>query len=156
MQNAVKILSLTVAAILLVAGGTLAQSGPPDSGTTPVSPMPGAAARAVAAYGSPVVGLPVKSADNLAVGKIDNVIIGHDGRVQNLVVAVGGVFGVGATDVVVSWNDLTIDAGRNEAIAAMSKGELLRQPAFHAPRAEPASQSTIPLPKTPAVTGASE
>jgi hypothetical protein len=156
MQNAFKTLLLTAAAILLVAGGTLAQSSLPDSGTTPASPMPGAAARAATARGSPVVGLPVKSADNLAVGKIDNVIIGHDGRVQNLVVAVGGVFGVGATDVVVSWNDLTIDAERNEAIAAMSKGELMQQPAFHAPRAEATPQSMIPLPKKPAATGASE
>jgi hypothetical protein len=130
-----------------LAGGVVAQSGPPEFGATTTSPPSGAAARAETARGSPVVGLPVKSADNRAVGKIDNVIIGHDGRVQNLVVAVGGVLGVGATDVVVSWSDLTIDAGRNEAIAAMSKSELLRQPAFHAPTAGSARQSMIPLPK---------
>ncbi len=156
MQNAFKTLSLSAAAMLLLAGGSVAQSGPPEfRATTPTSPERGAAARAETALGSPVVGLPVKSADNRAVGKIDNVIIGHDGRVQNLVVAVGGVFGIGATDVVVSWSDLTIDAGRNEAIAAMSKGELMRQPAFHAPTAGLARQSMIPLPK-PVPSDASE
>lgn len=167
MRTASKTLSLTGAAFLLLAGGALAQTDQPTPGGSPQmtpaaspgpdstmpnaglqQPAPSPAARMAATAGSPVVGLPVKSADNQSVGKIDNVIIGHDGRVQNLVVSVGGILGVGAKDVMVSWNDLTIDAGRNEAIAAMSKDELKRAPEFHPRPASTANQSMIPLPKS--------
>lgn len=147
MRDASRTLSLTTTAFLLLAGGALAQSS---------QPAPDAAARAATAVGSPVVGLAVKSADNQSVGTIDNVIIGHDGRVQNLVISVGGVLGVGAKDVVVSWNDLTIDTGRNEAIAAMSKDELKRQPEFHGRTADSSHQNMIPLPKRPAAADTAE
>lgn len=183
MRTSSRILPLTSAAFLLLAGGAIAQTDQPASGgspqMTPAAPAappgvdstmpnigkpkaatppaaPDAAARLAAMGGSPVVGLPVKSADNQSVGTIDNVIVGHDGRVQNLVVSVGGVLGVGAKDVVVSWNDVTIDDGRHEAIAAMSKDELKRAPAFHPPPAGPTNQSMIPLPRSSTTSGTRE
>ncbi len=86
-----------------------------------------------------MIGLVVKSSDNAKVGKIDNVLVSADGKVDKVVIDVGGVLGLGGKDVVVNWGDLQINSGQREAQIAMSQDQLKNAPPFRPSRHADAS-----------------
>lgn len=55
---------------------------------------------------SKLVGLDVYNAGNQKVGDIDEVLIGHDGKVAGFVVGVGGFLGMGEHDVLIAMDGI--------------------------------------------------
>ena len=103
------------------------------------------AVRATAAYplrqdatqwlGSNLIGARVVSASNQNIGKVSNLLINADGAIESVVIAVGGVLGLGRKDVAVTYKSLNIvrtqagDAIDHVTLAA-EKGELRRVAEF--------------------------
>jgi sporulation protein YlmC with PRC-barrel domain len=101
--------------------------------------------RATAAYplrqdssqwlGSNLIGAHVVSATNERIGKISNLILNDDGKVEAAVIRVGGFLGLGGKTVAVTYDSLNIsrnakgDAIDHVTIAA-TKDDLLRAAAF--------------------------
>jgi hypothetical protein len=153
----------------VMASVSLAQSSPPPSGPSAppaaTAPAPSGAtpSRAVATQAPntlrarTLIGLDLKNDQNESIGEIDDVVVDADGRVQQVVVSVGGFLGVGARSVAISWNDIHFDAQREVATVNMTKDQLSAQPEFQRRRPEPASTTpTAPraapdaMPATPA------
>lgn len=153
MQNISRTLFAASAAAMLLAGTAMAQStmspnptpAPSTSGATASSSSGGASTIAAPPASTDltadadVIGLVVKSSDNAKVGKIDNVLVSADGKVDKVVIDVGGVLGLGGKDVVVNWGDLQINSGQREAQIAMSQDQLKNAPPFRPSRHADAS-----------------
>jgi sporulation protein YlmC with PRC-barrel domain len=58
--------------------------------------------------GSNLIGAKVVSASNETIGRIANLVINNDGAIESVVIAVGGVLGVGAKEVAVTYRSLNI------------------------------------------------
>lgn len=58
--------------------------------------------------GSNLIGARVFSASGEAIGHISNLVINGDGAIESVVIAVGGVLGVGAREVAVTYRSLGI------------------------------------------------
>lgn len=118
--------------------------------TTPSSPsnMPGTTGSSTtlpAGAGQPVVGTDVKNAANENIGEIQDVVISSDGKVEQVIVSVGGFLGVGSKRVAVAWNDLTMTG--DTATVNMTKDQLKAAPEYQDPRRE------RPAPATPGGAG---
>jgi len=73
-------------------------------------------------------------ADNATVGKIDSVILDSTGKVDKVVVGVGGFLGMGKKDVAIDWNQLQIsDNGRKVTMNA-DKDQLKAMPEYTWPK----------------------
>src|SRR5262249_18550796 len=76
-------------------------------------------------------------ADNKTVGKIDSVMLDQSGKVQQVVVGVGGFLGVGKKDVAIDWSGLTVaDNGRKVTMNA-DKEQLKAMPEYVWPKDHP-------------------
>lgn len=77
-----------------------------------------------------LIGTDVKDPAGQTIGEIDNVLLDRDGRVESVIVTVGGFMGIGGRDVELSWSDLkTIDAG-NEVRVEMTAMQLRQRPEY--------------------------
>jgi len=63
--------------------------------------------------GSNLIGAKVVSADNETIGSVVNLVINDDGLIESVVIAVGGVLGVGAKNVAVTYKSLNITRTRS-------------------------------------------
>ena len=85
--------------------------------------------------GSNLIGAKVVSAGNETIGRVANLIVNENGAVESVVIAVGGVFGMGAKDVAVTYQSLNIvrnktgDAIEHVAVAA-TKNDLRQAAEF--------------------------
>jgi hypothetical protein len=76
-------------------------------------------------------------ADRKTVGKIDSVILDPSGKVQKVVVGVGGFLGVGKKDVAIDWNQIHVaDNGRKVTMNA-NKDQLKAMPEYQWPKEHP-------------------
>jgi sporulation protein YlmC with PRC-barrel domain len=66
---------------------------------------------------SQLVGLKVENANGDKVGEIGEVILGDSGKVQGVVVDVGGFLGVGARPVLLDWKDVKLAGSGNDVKA---------------------------------------
>lgn len=105
-------LALTLAAGPLLASPAGAQPAGEASGQTLASPAPGAL------RGSKVIGLPVIGMDHVRVGSIEDLLVGAGGRIEAVVIGVGGFLGLGEKLVAVpydqiAWNlkDVSLTSG---------------------------------------------
>src|SRR5579871_1690004 len=77
------------------------------------------------------------AADDKTVGSIDSVMLNSSGKVQKVVMGVGGFLGVGKKDVAVDWNQLRVaDNGRKITMNA-DKDQLKAMPEFTWPKDHP-------------------
>jgi PRC-barrel domain protein len=58
--------------------------------------------------GSNLIGAKVVSASNETIGRVVNLVINDDGAIESVVIAVGGLLGVGAKEVAVTYRSLNI------------------------------------------------
>ena len=64
-----------------------------------------------------LVGEPVVDLDGEEMGRVDRILIdAPSGRIAGVVVAVGGVFGLGERQYTVPWSGLRIDAARRRIV----------------------------------------
>lgn len=152
-------LATTVAAAALFTAGAVAQTTPPKSNTTPAqtqtAPNTTTTAPATTAAtpaqqsanqwrGSQLMGLDVYNNADENIGDINDVILGKDGRIEFVVVGVGGWLGMGEHSVALSWDQVRfVDTPRksdssnaeqgekpDHAMVNMSKDQLKALPAF--------------------------
>lgn len=149
-------LATTVAAAALLTAGAIAQT-PPKSNpaapqtqtqqTPPSTPSQGASATQQQTNqwrGSQLIGLDVYNNSDENIGDINDVILGKDGKIELIVVGVGGWLGMGQHDVALSWEQVRFsdqprkgdganaEAGEkpDHAMVNMSKDQLKAMPAF--------------------------
>jgi len=82
---------------------------------------------------SNLIGSKVYSNNNENVGDINDIIIGNDGRVQGVVIGVGGFLGLGEKDVLLPLDRIQFSRdnnNNNRMIIADSKADLENAPAF--------------------------
>ena len=71
-----------------------------------------------------LIGTDAVAADGRKVGKIENLLVGPNGRVDYVVLEWGGVLGLGERQVAVPWKDVTLNADNSQAIIDMTKEQL--------------------------------
>lgn len=149
-------LAATAAAAAFLTAGALAQTPPKDNKTMPQTQtqqtppaVPSQNAGATQQNnnqwrGSQLIGLDVYNNSNENIGDINDVILGKDGKIELIVVGVGGWLGMGQHDVALRWEQVSFsdqprkgdsanaEAGEkpDHAMVNMSKDQLKAMPAF--------------------------
>jgi sporulation protein YlmC with PRC-barrel domain len=149
-------LATTVAAAALLTAGAFAQTPPKDNKTTPQTQTqqtpPAVPSQSTSATqqqtnqwrGSQLIGLDVYNNSDENIGDINDVILGKDGKIELIVVGVGGWLGIGQHDVALPWEQVRFsdqprkgDSTKAEqgekpdhAMVNMSKDQLKNMPAF--------------------------
>jgi len=104
--------------------------GPAAQTTTPSSPDQLAQQRTFLSSRD-LVGAAVKNPQGEELGEIQELLIDpQSGRISVAVLSVGGVLGVGAKRVAISWATLEQGLGGEELVAALSKEQLQNAPSF--------------------------
>ena len=135
-------------AALCVLVPALAQDTSPSSSTAPL--------RATGAYpirqdtsqwlGSNLIGAKVVSASHEKIGRIANLVVNGDGAVEAAVISIGGIFGVGAKDVAVTYKSLNIvpnksSDGIDQIVLAATKNDLRQAADFKTLREQKAEKA---------------
>lgn len=131
--------SLLAGAMALVAIPALAQTTSPSPSPSPTPP-----ANAPGSAGSPgstvttvdktakmhssdnyrasaLIGTNVLNSANEAIGDINDLIVAKDGKVDRVIVGVGGFLGIGEKNVALPFNELSFARDNNNASVVMSK-----------------------------------
>src|SRR4051812_16293563 len=98
--RAAAMLALCAAACVVAAGA----AGAPRGGFAPSAT--GGAPRQIST--DKLVGRDIRNAQDKVIGEIKSVALGPDGRVQAVIVGVGGFLGVGEREVAIGWDNLRI------------------------------------------------
>lgn len=131
-------------------GGAQTQSSPDRSSTSPATPT--AAASDVVteqqdgqSLSSDLVGMKVVGSNQESIGKVSDLII-EDGRLVGAVLDVGGFLGLGAKQVGVPWDALSVSEadGTMMANVTLTKEELADMPEFKTLADTQAEQSRQP------------
>lgn len=143
-----KTMLLSAAAVSLMTAASFAQTttpSTPGTATPPAATAPSAPASPLATapsttssmsgdlLGSRLMDLDVRNAQDEALGEIDDIVIGSDGKITHVIVSTGGVLGVGAKKVQLPWSDVKVDAAGGKATASMTAEQLKSAPEYKAP-----------------------
>ena len=103
---------------------------PPAPGTTTL--LPGRDMPAPTASGDTrkLIGRTVQNAQNETIGEIKSVYIGPDGKVDSLIVGVGGILGLGEREVRLAWSDLRVSDNGEKVVLNIPKDELKAKPEY--------------------------
>jgi len=103
---------------------------PPAPGTTTL--LPGRDMPAPTASGDTrkLIGRTVKNAQDETIGEIKSVYIGPDGKVDSLIVGVGGILGLGEREVRLAWSDLKVSNNGEKVVLDITKDELKAKPEY--------------------------
>lgn len=140
--------TLTAAALAsLLAVPAFAQTANP-SATTPSTMTPSATMTSPAAganfmqsqqatdwRGSKLIGATVYGSDNASIGEVNDLLLASDGKVNGVVIGVGGFLGVGQKDVAVPFESLQIQRKQNSSsidkiTVTYTKDQLSNAPKF--------------------------
>lgn len=145
----------TTAITALLATGAMAQTASdPAAPATTAPAQPAATVQAANGYlATKVIGESVYNgtgdkAENI--GDVNDIVIGKDGQIANVVVGVGGFLGMGEKNVAVNWKDLSWAEknGDRWLVMATSKDALQAMPTFDPKPYEPAAQTAAAAPAT--------
>lgn len=133
-----KRMALTGAVTMLLAAPVFAQT----SGTTTTTTHPTASAPITTSPSQidaqKLIGKNVQNtADDKTVGSIDSVMLNSSGKVQKVVLGVGGFLGVGKKDVAVDWNQLRVADNGTKITMNADKKQLESMPAYTWPKDHP-------------------
>lgn len=110
-----------------------AASAAPPASTAGSAPVP-AVAEPAPVEGRSLVGMKVQTQENTPVGRINNVVVGQDGRIDYAIIKVGGFLGLGSKKVTVAWNELRVDDQRGVVRIDKTKEQLMSEPEFREAR----------------------
>ena len=81
---------------------------------------------------SKLIGLDVQSPEDKKVGDIGEVVLGKNGKVEGVVVDVGGFLGIATHPVLLDWKDMTLASqdGKDRAVVNLTKEKLEQMPAY--------------------------
>jgi sporulation protein YlmC with PRC-barrel domain len=112
------------------AGAAYAQSqqatSPPPSATVPADTMGPAAT----ADTRKLIGRDIKNAEGETIGEIKSIYLSKDGKVDSVMVSVGGFLGVGDREVRIAWSDLRITDNGEKVTVNMTKDQLKAKPEY--------------------------
>ena len=111
-----------VMASLLTLGANAAYAQ--QSTVPPRTGDPQVAATPTAADTKKLIGRNVKNPQDETVGEIESVYINADGKVDSVILGVGGFLGVGERHVRVAWKDLSISDNGNKVVINATKDQL--------------------------------
>lgn len=119
--------------------GTQAQS----PATTPPNTPPASSTGAVPGQSSSptvgavpadeLLGADVKNANNETIGEVESIYIDQNGKIQSVIVGVGGFLGLGQRDVEMNWNSLVVADGGETVRTTMTKDQLKSMPEYKYP-----------------------
>lgn len=104
--------------------------------TTPATPSVTAPTLG-AIRGSSLINMDVKNSADEKIGDINDVIVSADGKVEQVIISVGGFLGVGTRKVAVAWNEVKVDTNADVAWVNLSKQQLEIAPEFKDRRTKP-------------------
>jgi sporulation protein YlmC with PRC-barrel domain len=125
---------LLLAAFLACAAATA--SAQPQQATSPPAPgttsLPGRDMPAATVSGDTrkLIGRSVQNAQNDTIGEVRSVYIGPDGKVDSLIVGVGGILGVGEREVRLAWSDLRVSDNGEKVVLDIARDELKARPEY--------------------------
>jgi sporulation protein YlmC with PRC-barrel domain len=125
-----------VLAAFLTCGAAIASAqpqqatAPPASGTATSLPGRGMPAPTMSGDTRKLIGRSVQNTQNDTIGEIKSVYIGPDGKVDSLIVAVGGILGVGEREVRFAWPDLRVSDNGEKVMLDITKDELKAKPEY--------------------------
>ncbi len=81
---------------------------------------------------SKLIGLDVQSPEDKKVGDIGEVVLDKGGKVEGVVVDVGGFLGIATHPVLLDWKDVTLASrdGKDRAVVNLTKEKLEQMPAY--------------------------
>ena len=81
---------------------------------------------------SKLIGLDVQSPEDTKVGDIGEVVLDKSGKVEGVVVDVGGFLGIATHPVLLDWKDMTLATqdGKDRAVVNLTKEKLEQMPAY--------------------------
>jgi sporulation protein YlmC with PRC-barrel domain len=123
--------AMLVSAIALGAAG-VAQAADTRSSAAPAVPTTSAAQPVLpgSADANKLIGQDIKNADNDSIGEVNSVRIGADGKVNAVIVGVGGFLGMGEREVALDWKDLRVSEDGRKVTANMTKEQLKALPEY--------------------------
>lgn len=105
-------------------------TSPPAPGTTTILPGRDMPAPTVSGDTRKLIGRNVQNAQNDTIGEIKSIYIGPDGKVDSLIVGVGGILGVGEREVRLAWSDLRASDNSEKVVLNITKDELKAKPEY--------------------------
>ena len=109
---------------------------PPRTGTDPTVPAQRGMANDTDARvmmpsrASQIIGLNVRGSGDESYGEVNDLVIGRDGKVDYIIVAAGGVLGIGEKMIAVPWNAAKADFGSDFVRLGVDKDRLQKAPSF--------------------------
>jgi sporulation protein YlmC with PRC-barrel domain len=103
---------------------------PPDRGTITILPGRDMPAPTVSGDTRKLIGRNVRNAQNDTIGEIKSVYVGPDGKVDSLIVGVGGILGVGEREVRLAWSDLRVSDNGEKVVLNITRDELKAKPEY--------------------------
>jgi sporulation protein YlmC with PRC-barrel domain len=154
-------LAAGLAATALMAGSAMAQ-------TSPAPTQPAGSGQIITQMtpdlmrGSQLMGVDVYGADNQKIGDVDEVLVGKDGKIQAVVVGVGGFLGIGEKDIAIPYDqvqwmaDAQAAAGQTAPAGTNTAGGVTTPaaPGVTPPAGQPATTGSTGTAGTAAPTGA--
>jgi hypothetical protein len=126
--------AMLVSAIALGAAGVAQAADTRPSTATPAAPAPAAtAALPGSADANKLIGQDIKNAENDSIGEVKSVRIGADGKVDAVIVGVGGFLGMGEREVALDWKELRVSDDGRKVTANMTKDQLKAMPEYKYP-----------------------
>lgn len=117
---------LTCGATAAYAQPQQATSPPPSSATAPSDAM----APSATADTRKLIGRNIKNAEGETIGEIKSIYLNQDGKVDSVMVGVGGFLGVGDREVRIAWSDLRIADNGEKVTVNMTKDQLKAKPEY--------------------------
>ena len=77
-----------------------------------------------------LIGRNIKNAEGDTIGEIKSIYLNKDGKVDSVMVGVGGFLGVGDREVRIAWSDLRITVDGEKVTVNMTKDELKAKPEY--------------------------
>jgi len=120
---------------------------PPAAGDTTTTPAPAPAQAAAPANPPPsdavisaqsdgevradqLIGMTVYNAEGEKVGTVHDILLGQDGKATGVVLSVGGVLGVGAKSVGLTWKEIDVKPEQQQVQISYTKDQLEAAPDF--------------------------
>ncbi len=129
-------LLMSGAVVGLLAAAPVAMAQTTTTPTTPTSPPTVTPAPAPSmttpgqADAKKLIGRNIKNANNDTVGEIKSVYLDKDGKVQTVIVGVGGFLGMGEREVALAWSDLQVSNNGEQVMVNMTKDQLKGLPEY--------------------------
>ena len=128
--------SVAMVAILATfgAGAAYAQS-PTPAKAPPATASMNSSSPSQGANASTLIGRDVQNLQGETVGEINSIYLDKDGKVDSVIVGVGGFLGMGEREAKFAWKDLKIMNGGEKVTVNMTKDQIKDHPEYRYPNA---------------------